>query len=273
MELKMYSTDDNINALLFVDTYTVKEHEKFIGYANDTTSVIFYNSGSASSENETRESSQINTPKTRNEFEEKLNELILGENNVYSDFVEIERIGFVFSTAADIKTTKLIENSSYNDSANIEWLASIINKLHVRNVDFFGCNTLLNQEWLDFYGSLTDSAAVSVYANPGLTGNPSYGGNWKLEKYDGASQEGTQSVAADKLYFNSSISEYPYLFDSFVQSTFVLDKNGYFWCCGNNAKYCLGGGGIDNLIGSTVQTLTINNNAPKIYQTSSIIVY
>jgi hypothetical protein len=209
-----------IRSILFVDTQTVMDCNNFYDYANDQTAVILYDSSLT----------------TRNELSTMLNyfenRLIRGEhkhNNAKMIIKNecdayIERIGFVFSTNINLKMNKFLENEYYNADANVFFLKSIIDRMNIRIIDFFGCNTLSKYDWLKYYDYLTINTNVTIYANYMETGNPCYGGSWEFDKYSNKKTERiTEKI--DKYYFNSTISNYKYILDELGDQPIINVNN------------------------------------------------
>jgi DNA-binding beta-propeller fold protein YncE len=121
-----------------------------------------------------------------------------------SNFTAIDRIAICFTSG--FGTSKIfLDNKSFFDSENIDFLVSLIKELGVKNIDFLGCNTLKYSNWKEYYKGLTTETQVIVGASNDKTGNIKYGGDWIMEN----SSENIETV-----YFSKSIIYYSYLLDT-----------------------------------------------------------
>jgi hypothetical protein len=144
----------DIQNILFIDTTSVLEYDVLVESANERTLAIPYDPTTA----------------TRREMEYILQR------------AKCSRVGFVFATYGDCVNT-FVENLPYDDETNVEWFVEVIRKYGIQTLDFFGCKTLLYDSWKTYYGKLVAGTEVNVYANPNVTGNSEYGGEWRLSKF------------------------------------------------------------------------------------------
>lgn len=233
---------DFLENILFIDTTSVNEYETLVKSANERTLAIPYNP----------------TTTTRLEME-----TILLNN-------KCSRIGFVFSTyGEDINV--FVENSLYDDEVNVEWLTGLICKYEISALDFFGCKTLLYDSWKRYYGKLTEKSDVAIYANPNVTGNSEYGGEWRLSKFCGfdnfKSEKNNCGFVVDvkRIYYNLNVNNYKYLFDGIHSIIILIDVNGYVWTSGDNNSSgttygSLGQGVYGNVITSIPYLKKINTS-------------
>jgi len=117
--------------------------------------------------------------------------------------LEIQRIGFAFHyTGASSRFMNKDELFSESDlqggvySKNMQFMIDLINRFHVPHVDFFACNTLLDDSWKQYYQILQSETGVIVGASDDNTGNLKYGGDWIME----STQEDISQI-----YFTSAI--------------------------------------------------------------------
>ncbi len=130
-----------------------------------------------------------------------------------SQFTAIERISFVFhgpppDTATDFSfvPTRFIHGEMFftKDETtgsvvvgeNHVFIQELCNTLHVRNVDFLGCNLLQSTLWKNYLNLLQN---VVVGASDNNTGNLLYGGDWVME----STMEDIRDV-----YFTTAIDNY-----------------------------------------------------------------
>ena len=142
------SGKNKIKNILLVDNQSVSDYDHICKSVNSHTFVITYN--------------PITTK--RIELETVLKFVGLASR----------RIGFFFALD-DIIHMPLVENESFQEPVNVDWLVRILNTLKIKTVDFFGCNTLQHETWRKYYDTLIERADVFVCANSTLTGNPDYG--------------------------------------------------------------------------------------------------
>jgi hypothetical protein len=148
---------------LLIDN-SVDQHNIFFNSTNNNTLPIIYNYSSDSDE-------------------------LYGflENN----FISIDRIGIVFNDSFLDNKLFLNKKSFFNQndiiieqtefSESVKFIISLINKFKVKNLDFLGCNTLNNENWIKYYKLLEKETTVIVGASDNKTGNIKYGGDWILE--------------------------------------------------------------------------------------------
>jgi len=126
-------------------------------------------------------------------------------------FNKINRIGLVFTSSEDKpkyfldNKTLFINNETETYSENLQFIINIIKEFNVQNIDFLACNTLLYQNYNDYYQILTLNTQIIVGASNDKTGNIKYGGDWVLE----STNQDIQNI-----YFNNDIQYYNYLFDT-----------------------------------------------------------
>jgi len=248
-----------IKNLLFIDEHSVINSDALSSYINTETLAILYHS------EETK----------RNELSSILDHIHLYDNqishktdlHIYATdkckvsikleqfILNVRRFGFVFSTDSGMRfeESMFVENANYMDEQNVKWLISAISKMNIHTIDFFGCNTLNDAQWQNYYYNLSNNANVVIYANPVSTGNPNYGGNWRFTEYD-AENTRKFTVNIDRKYFNSDIEQYSYVFDFHYPITLMLDNSGAIWACGRNTAGQLGLGNNSNVANLTKLT-------------------
>ena len=138
------------------------------------------------------------------------------KNTLVSQFTHIDRISFVFHGIPDKSTvfapTLFLNNQPFftttleKDSSldNQAFLQDLFTSLHVKRVDFLGCNLLQQKEWKDYFATFQN---VVVGASLDNTGNVKYGGDWVMEN----TQENIKSV-----YFNAGIANFTALLDTYT---------------------------------------------------------
>ena len=169
---------------------------------------------------------------------------------------QIQRLGFAF----EIKPNYIffnneplfdIENMYIND--NTQFLINIIQQYNILNVDFLACETLLDNNWNNFYKLLMENTKVIVGASNNKTGNLLFGGDWVME---------STNTDIELIYFNKSIEYYKYLLGSESYHT-VFIRNGKLYACGNNHFGQLGNGTTTN--SSTLVQMTNNTGKTPLY--------
>lgn len=127
-------------------------------------------------------------------------------SNVLSTLTTISRIGFF----TDSNTKLFIDNdmfflntdTSSNYSNNVSFIISIINQYNISCIDYLACNTLNNENWVNYYNILMSVTNVIVGASNNNTGNIQYGGDWITE---------SNSQNIESIYFTEEIQYYKYL--------------------------------------------------------------
>jgi hypothetical protein len=137
-----------------------------------------------------------------------------------SNFTAIQRIAICFTSGKGGSKT-FLDNKSFFEPENLEFLVSLIKELGVKNIDFLGCNTLKYSNWTEYYKGLTVETGVIVGASSDKTGNIKHGGDWIME---------STSENIEAIYFSKSIIYYSYLLDNPVLlKNFRLDyENGVY---------------------------------------------
>jgi len=146
--------------ILLVDS-TVEDYQLFVDSANNNTKTIVY------SPNTTRE-------------------------ELFSKMNIAQRIAVVSHTTTNIEGEPLFSDT------NVDFFKNIIETYQIKQIDYLACNTLNNQEWVDYFKKLP----CIIGASNDATGNLKYGGDWIME-----------STAEDIefVYFTQSIEYYKYL--------------------------------------------------------------
>ena len=206
---------DGIQNILFIDTTSVSEYKELVNFANKHTLAIPYNP----------------TTTTRQYMETILQR------------EKCRRIGFVFTTYRE-DVNSFLENRPYDEDENVKWMTEMICKYKIPAIDFFGCKTLLYDSWKKYYRKLVLKTDVAVYANPNVTGNSVYGGEWRLNLFCdlGVKLNNEFVVNLNTIYFNKKIETYKHLFDGIINRCCVIDINNTVWTTGNNSNSTLGQG-------------------------------
>lgn len=144
-------------------------------------------------------------------------------SNVLSNFTNISRVAFVFSSNSNNCPVMFLDNQPLfsfdnliidNNSENLLFLINIFQKYNVKNVDYLACNTLNYSQWNDYYTILKNiivkdsenqETTVIIGASNDTTGNIKYGGDWILEN---------TSEDIENMYFTQNINYYEYLLDN-----------------------------------------------------------
>jgi hypothetical protein len=180
----------------------VKDSQLFFTSANSSTMAIIYSSGS-----------------TKTELLDLLK----------SNFTAIQRIAICFTSGFGTSKT-FLDNKSFFESENVDFLVSLIKELGVKNIDFLGCNTLNYSNWTEYYKGLTVETGVIVGASSDKTGNIKYGGDWIME---------STSENVEAVYFTKGIRYYSYLLDTYTPWATGLEYipfglaiyEGYMYVC------------------------------------------
>jgi len=165
-----YEIQSKYKNILLIDT-KVKDYHVFVESSNDDTLPIIYNETTSRDE-------------------------LAG---VLKNQIEIERVGIVFEK---LSTYTFLNGEDIFNSSNREFLIDIIHQYKIKNIDFLACETLLQDEWKEFYNDLREKTGVIVGASNNKTGNIQYGGDWVME---------STSTDIELIFFNKSIEYYKYL--------------------------------------------------------------
>lgn len=135
--------------------------------------------------------------------------------SIFSSKPSFERIGFAFhytgSFSRFMNREMLFNNSDLQEnvafSKNTRFILDLIQRFRVPHVDFFACNTLLDNNWKKFYQILQTQTGVIVGASDNKTGNIKYGGDWVME----STKEDVSQV-----YFSSAIINFASVLDTYT---------------------------------------------------------
>jgi len=116
--------------------------------------------------------------------------------NFLSTFNEVDRLCFIFDYTHDYY---FLGKPLFN---SLSFLVNLINGHNIKHIDFLACETLLDNDYLNFYDNLIKQTGITVGASRDKTGNINYGGNWVME----SSNENIEAI-----YFNGGIQNYQYL--------------------------------------------------------------
>ena len=147
------------------------------------------------------------------------------------EFTTIQRIGIVFVNAGPPQM--FLDNESFTTNDNTSFMTSLVQDFHVERVDYLGCNTLKDDEWVNYYNTLTTTGLI-VGASNDNTGNLKYGGDWVME---------STGENIELIYFTENIEYYKYLLDINF-STFIVKTTGQMYGTGSNSNGELGIGFI-----------------------------
>ena len=81
------------------------------------------------------------------------------------DFIEnkftiLNRIGIVFSTPDKM----FLDNKTFMDTQNFDFILYLIKTFKVTNIDYLGCETLLDPEWIGYYDNITkETEILAIY--------------------------------------------------------------------------------------------------------------
>ena len=134
----------------------------------------------------------------------KLNEFL------FSTFTNIDRVCFAFhgpSLDTIEPSISFIQNAPFfidddlatdvtDFSKNILFIQNLITTLHVKNIDYLGCNLLTFSNWKSYFELIEKNTSVIVGASNDETGNLNYGGDWVMEN---------TNENIKQIYFNETI--------------------------------------------------------------------
>ena len=188
----------NFLNVLLIDS-RVTDYQCFVDSVNENTFPIVYSSIT-----------------TRNEIMEILNQ-----------FTTLDRIGIV-----NEKYKQFLEGGYVFTEENTVFLTTLIQRFHVKRIDFLACNTLNHPMFNDMYIKLQNDTGVIVGASDNNTGNLKYGGDWVME---------STSEDTELIYFTNTIGYYQYLLNV-AYFFLVIKTDGFLWGIGDNSAGQLGDG-------------------------------
>jgi alpha-tubulin suppressor-like RCC1 family protein len=147
---------------------------------------------------------------------------------VLKQFTNINRIGIVFT----YPVVHFLDNKSFFDNENVEFIKSVINEFRITNIDYLACNTLNDSNWVNYYNQISETGVV-VGASNDRTGNIKYGGDWVME---------STGQDIELIYFTKSIEYYTYLLDGSYWGVISFKSDGSIWGIGSNNTGQLGTG-------------------------------
>jgi hypothetical protein len=159
-------------------------------------------------------------------------------SNVLTNFVNINRIAFVFCGNSNNAPVPFLDNETFFSSDNISFLINIYNKYNVSHADYLACNTLNYELWINYYNTLTENTSTTIGASDNKTGNIKYGGDWILEN---------TSNDIENIYFTQNIKYYEYLLDNAI------------WASGNSTSGIYTPAGITSY-NNNIYVANVDNN-------------
>ena len=218
----------NITNVLLIDKDTT-DYEVFYNSCNGTTFPIVY------SRNCSR------------------NDLLQLLNNKFSN---INRLCFVFSLQASyvFLNNELLfrDDESTPYSENVTFIINLINQFNISTVDYLACDTLVYDNWKNYYNIILSNTTSIVGASNDRTGNLLYGGDWTME---------STGQDIEVIYFNSQIQNYQNLLDD-GESTYIIMSNGTVYGCGYNGGAMLGIGYSSNSVFGLQQMINNTGKTP-----------
>jgi uncharacterized protein YjbI with pentapeptide repeats len=150
------------------------------------------------------------------DFSSSTDEVLAIMESKFRTFNSIARVGFAFhytgASSRFMNKDALFSESDLQGgvrSKNMQFMIDLINRFHVSRVDFFACNTLLDNSWKQYYQILQSETGVIVGASDDNTGNLRYGGDWIME----STQEDVSQI-----YFTSAIIDFASLLLTYVDN-------------------------------------------------------
>jgi alpha-tubulin suppressor-like RCC1 family protein/uncharacterized protein YjdB len=234
MDLLFDDTIDtsNITNVLLIDKDTLN-YEIFNNSCNGITFPIVYSSSCS-----------------RNDLLQLLN----------NKFTKIDRLCFVFS----FKSNYLFLNNELlfrNDetlpySENVTFLIDLINIFNISTVDYLACETMIHENWQNYYNIILTNTTAIIGASSDLTGNLKYGGDWTME---------STGEDIEAIYFTSNIQNYQNLLDNGGSNSLFIMNDGTVYGTGFNGNgYGQLGAGFDTPgTGGTFGLVQMINNTGK----------
>jgi len=197
----------NITNVLLIDKDT-PNYEVFYGSCNVSTFPIVYSRNCS-----------------RNDLLQLLN----------NKFTKIDRLCFVF----DFKPNYLFLNNELlfrNDetlpySENVIFMINLINHFNISTVDYLACDTLIHENWQNYYNIILTNTTAIIGASSDLTGNLKYGGDWTME---------STGEDIEAIYFTSNIQNYQHLLGEWSNSSIFIMSNNTIYGTGGNGWGALG---------------------------------
>jgi len=141
--------------------------------------------------------------------------------DLLKELTTIQRIGIVFVNAGPLQI--FLDHESFITSDNISFMISLIQDFHVEHIDYLGCSTLTQVEWVTYYSTLS-ATGVIVGASNDATGNLKYGGDWVME---------STGENIELIYFTENIEYYTYLLD-ITDNISIINIYGQLYGCLND---------------------------------------
>jgi alpha-tubulin suppressor-like RCC1 family protein len=170
-------------------------------------------------------------------------------------FDKIDRLGLVFSFQPNYKFLNdeflFKHDESIPYSENVIFMIDLINKFNISIVDYLACDTLIYENWKNYYNIISSNTKAIIGASKDRTGNLLYGGNWTME---------STGEDIEFIYFNNNIQNYQHLLDR-SHSTLLVMNDGSVYGTGYNGEGYLGLGyfvngvyGLTQMINNTGKT-------------------
>jgi alpha-tubulin suppressor-like RCC1 family protein len=157
-------------------------------------------------------------------------------------FTKIDRLCFVFSFQPNYQflNNELLfrndETTPYSD--NVIFMIDLINHFNILTIDYLACDTLIYENWNNYYNIILTNTAAIIGASSDRTGNLKYGGDWTMEN---------TGEDIELIYFNSNIQNYQHLLDVIGRFSLFVMSNNTIYGCGDD-----GGGALGTEIGNFI---------------------